>query len=84
MDKAQNNNTSIFHLGNPNGRKPNNLRLEMIILRSEYNEEERENMEKLSKDRNPKKQSSSAVYVNFSLSQKTANFSVLLCCCCVQ
>ena len=39
----------------------------MIILRLEYNEEERENMEKLSKDRNPEKQSSSAVYANFSL-----------------
>ena len=67
-------------MGNPNGIKPSNLRLEMIILRSEYNEEERENMEKLSKDRNPEKQSSSTVYANFSLSQKTANFTVLLLC----
>ena len=30
---------SIFHLGKPNGRKPSNLRLEIIILRLEYNEE---------------------------------------------
>ena len=52
MDKAHNNNTSIFHLGNPNGRKPSNLHLEIIIMRSEYNEE-RETMEMISKDINP-------------------------------
>ena len=52
----------------------------MIILRLEDNEEERENMEKLSKDINLENQSSSAVYANFSLSQKTVNFTVLLLC----
>ena len=54
IDKEKNNNTIIFHLGNPNGRKPNNLLLEIIILISEYNEEsKRKNMEMLSKYRNP-------------------------------
>ena len=55
----------------------------MIIMRSEYNEEERQNMEKISKDRNHEKQSYYVVYVNFSLSQKTTNFTcvvVLLLC----
>ena len=50
----------------------------MIILRSEYNEEERENMENISKDRNLEKLPSFVVYVDLSLSQKTVNFIVLL------
>ena len=51
----------------------------MIILRSKYNEEERENMENLSKDRNPKKQSSPPVDANFSLPKNYELLLVLLC-----
>ena len=64
----------IFILRNQNGRKPNNLRLEMIILRSLYNEEERENIEMLSKDSNLEN-NLLLQYMRTSLSQKTANFS---------
>ena len=60
---------SIFILENPNERKPNNLRIEIIIMRSLYNEE-RENMELSSRDRNPQKQSSPLVGENFSLLEK--------------
>ena len=64
-------------MGNPIGRKPNNLRLEMIILRTMYNEE-RENMEMLSKDRNPQN-NLLLQYMQTSLSPKKAtNFTVLL------
>ena len=52
----------------------------MIIFRSEYNEEERENMESFPKIENLEKQPSYAIYANFSLSQKTVNFTVLLLC----
>ena len=65
-------------MGNPNGRKPNNLHLEIIILRSEYNEEERKNMEKLSKDRNPEN-SLLQQYMQTSLSPTKLRTS--LCCC---
>ena len=64
---------------NRNGRKPNNLRLEMIILRTVYNEE-RENMEMLSKDRNPEN-SLLLQYMRTSLSPKKLQTSVLLCRC---
>ena len=58
-----------FSPGKPNWEKLNNLRLEMIIMRSEYNEEERENMEKVSKDRNPEN-SLHLQYMRTSLSTK--------------
>ena len=63
---------SIFHLGNPNQRKTNNLRLEIIILRSQYNEERKRKTWKCFPNIETLKQPSSAVY---------ANFFELLCTC---
>ena len=73
LDKAQNNNTSIFHLGKPIGRKPSNLRLEIIILRSQYNEE-RGKERSIFQRQKPQKQSSPSIGANFSL-PKTMNFT---------
>ena len=65
-------------MGNPIGRKPNNLCLEMIIMRTMYNEE-KENMEMLSKDRNPEN-SLLLQCMRTSLSPKKLRTSLVLLC----